>query len=201
MSNIKENIAKNLTRLRKEYNLTQTELATKLNYTDKSVSKWEHGESLPPIETLKELADLYGVSLDYLLEDNPEDYYKISLDDKKTTTNKLIIALLSTSIVWFIATFLFVNLSIIQNVHYWILFVWAVPLSSIILLVFNLIWGKRTYTFILISILCWSVLASIYLMFLQYNIWMIFIIGAPLQLATILWFNLKKRKTVTKKAS
>ena len=59
MNNVKNNIASNLTRLRKEHNLTQSELALKLNYTDKSVSKWEHGESVPPIETLKELADLY----------------------------------------------------------------------------------------------------------------------------------------------
>lgn len=200
MNNVKNNIASNLTRLRKEHNLTQSELALKLNYTDKSVSKWEHGESVPPIETLKELADLYGVTIDYLVQDFPEDLYDIKIDDKKTSTNKLIIALLSMSIVWFIATFLFVNYSITQHIHLWIFFVWAVPLSSIVLLVFNCLWGKKKLTYVLISIIFWSFLTSIYLTFLQYNMWMIFVLGVPLQIATILWYNLKPKKKI-KKAS
>ena len=59
-------IAKNLTELRKKNGLTQAELAEKLNYSDKAVSKWEKGESLPGIEVLYKLGELYGVSLDYI---------------------------------------------------------------------------------------------------------------------------------------
>jgi transcriptional regulator with XRE-family HTH domain len=200
MNSVKDNIASNLTRLRKENNLTQSELAQKLNYTDKSVSKWEHGESVPPIETLKELAELYGVTIDYLVQEFPEDLYNVKIDDKKTSTNKLIIALLSTSIVWFLATFLYVNYAILQDKHIWIFFVWAVPVSAIVLLVFNCLWGKRTFTYILISIIVWSFLACLYLTFIQYNMWLIFTLGVPPQVATILWYNLKPRRK-NKKAS
>ena len=60
-------IAKNLSELRRKNKLTQLEVAEKLNYSDKAVSKWEQGESLPGIEVLYKLAKLYGVSMDYQL--------------------------------------------------------------------------------------------------------------------------------------
>ena len=64
---LKENFSHNLACYRRRAGLTQLELAEKLNYSDKSVSKWERGESLPDIAVLKEIADLFGVTLDYLV--------------------------------------------------------------------------------------------------------------------------------------
>ena len=89
MNNIKETVAKNLTKLRQERNLTQSEVAQMLNYTDKSVSKWEHAETTPPIDVLKQLADLYEVSLDYLVSDRNEDFYDNTYTGKRNTTNKI----------------------------------------------------------------------------------------------------------------
>jgi hypothetical protein len=85
------------------------------------------------------------------------------------------------------------------NESYWILFITAVPFSSIVLLVFNGIWGKRIFTFYLVSILIWSILLSIYLLFLEHNPWIIFILGAPLQIAVILWAFLVPNKMLSKK--
>ena len=67
MDNIKANIAKNIIELRKKNNWTQAELADKLNYSDKAVSKWERAEAVPDIETLHALAELFGVTVDYFL--------------------------------------------------------------------------------------------------------------------------------------
>ena len=67
MSDIKAIIAKNITALRQNHKMTQIELAEKLNYSDKAVSKWERGESVPDISVLKQIADLFGVTVDYLL--------------------------------------------------------------------------------------------------------------------------------------
>lgn len=58
-----QRIAKNLIRYRKAANLTQAELAQKINYSDKSVSKWESGNGVPDIYILLKLAELYGVSV------------------------------------------------------------------------------------------------------------------------------------------
>ena len=194
MNNVKDILAQNLIKLRTENNLTQTELAEKLNYTDKSISKWEHGETTPPIDVLKDIADLYNVSLDYLVTETPDEFYDKKYNVKENTPNKLLITLLSTSIVWIIATMLFVYSSIFKIERPWLFFVFAVPISMIVLLVFNCIWGRRTLTFIIISIFMWSTLACLYLYLLEYNLWSIFIIGAPLQVALVLWSQLKTSK-------
>lgn len=194
MNNVKDILAQNLIKLRTENNLTQTELAEKLNYTDKSISKWEHGETTPPIDVLKDIADLYNVSLDYLVTETPDEFYDKKYNVKENAPNKLLITLLSTSIVWIIATMLFVYSSIFKIERPWLFFVFAVPVSMIVLLVFNCIWGRRTLTFIIISIFMWSTLACLYLYLLEYNLWSIFIIGAPLQVALVLWSQLKTSK-------
>ena len=194
MNQVKETLPQNLTRLRSEHNFTQIEIAEKLNYTDKSVSKWERGEAIPPVDVLKDLADLYGVSLDYLVTGVENDTYDRKYNSKTNNRNKIIIMFLAVSLVWIVATVLFSYGIIFAEQVFWILFVAAVPFTFIVLLIFNCIWGKRKYTFIIVSFLIWSALASIYLTFLSftYNLWAIFTIGVPLQIATILWSQLKK---------
>ena len=67
MQDLKPVIAKNIADLRVAHGFTQLELAEKLNYSDKAVSKWERGESLPDVTVLKQISDLFGVTLDYLV--------------------------------------------------------------------------------------------------------------------------------------
>ncbi|MBQ9104315.1 MAG: helix-turn-helix transcriptional regulator [Clostridia bacterium] len=195
MNEIKDIIAQNLTKLRQSRNLTQSELAETLNYSDKSISKWEHGDATPPIEVLKRIADLYDVSLDFLVTENPNTVYDKKYGRKGNNQNKIIITLLAVSLVWLTSVILYVYGSLLAGQNYWILFVLSVPVSSIVLIVFNSIWGKVKHTFILVSILVWSTLATIYLHFISYNPWMIFFIGVPLQIGIILWSQLKSSKT------
>ncbi|MCQ2400236.1 MAG: helix-turn-helix domain-containing protein, partial [Clostridia bacterium] len=68
----KETLAKNLIKYRKALGLTQLELAEKLSYTDKAVSKWERAEAAPDVFVLKSLADLYGITVDKLLTEDPQ---------------------------------------------------------------------------------------------------------------------------------
>lgn len=192
MNNVKEMLPKNLVKLRSESKMTQSEVAEKLNYTDKSVSKWERGEAIPPIDVLKDLADLYGVSLDYLVGNSENGSYDRRYTSKANNTNKVVIMLLAVSLVWIVATVLYAYGIIFAQSSFWTLFVGAVPLTTVVLIVFNGIWGKRKFTFILISVLIWTLITTIYLVLLTYNLWAIFIIGIPLQVATILWSQLKK---------
>ncbi len=194
MNTVKETLPQNLTRLRTERNMTQIEVAEKLNYTDKSVSKWERGEATPPIDVLKDLADLYEVSLDYLVTNVENDSYDKKYTSRTNKRNKIVITLLAVSLVWILATVMFTYGIIFIDEVLWILFVAAVPSTAVVLLIFNCIWGKRKFTFILISVLIWTALATVYLTFLTlaYNLWAIFTIGVPLQIATVLWSQLKK---------
>jgi transcriptional regulator with XRE-family HTH domain len=192
MEDIKNLLSKNLLTLRKSRNLTQLELAQKLNYSDKSISKWEHGDAVPDIEVLKRIADFYDVTVDYLISDNSKKPEVHSIT-KTNNRNKIIITGLSTMLVWLVATIVYSQLNIWLNIHYWPVFVWSVPASFIVLIVFNSIWGKRKFSFTITSCLVWSILASLYLQFLKFNLWIIFIIGIPLQIAIILWSQLKNQ--------
>ncbi len=194
MEEIKNIIAKNIASLRASKNMTQAELAEMLNYTDKSVSKWEHGDTTPPIEILKNIADIFDVTLDFLVTENTSESYDKIYNSKQNKSKKGIITALSVIIIWTVAVVLYAYGMLLANLNLWIIFVVAVPVSCIDLIVFNGIWGKRKYTFILISVLIWSILASIYLLFVYNNPWMIFIIGVPVQMGTILWAQLKPNR-------
>ncbi len=194
MSEIKDILAKNLVKLRQAKKLTQSELAKQLNYSDKSISKWEHGDAVPPIDVLKEIADFYGVTLDFLVTEKiSEDFLKKFTKDKNFA-NKVIITLLAISFVWLIATFSFFYGYTLYDNYYWIFFVGAVPVSVIVVQIFNSIWGKRKYSFIIYSLLIWTSLALLYLIKLESNLWLLFILGVPLQIAIILWSQLKVSK-------
>ncbi len=188
-------VADNIVALRREARMTQLELAEKLNYSDKAVSKWERGESIPDVFTLKEVADTFGVTVDYLLE---QDHSHAKLQQRVLTRrqrrNRLLIAAMSAVLVWLIATLVFVNLNYLSDTgRHWLTFVCAVPVSMIVLLVFNSIWGKRRFNFLLVSLLIWSTLAMLYLALLPYNLWLIFAVGAPAQVIVLLWAGLRTK--------
>lgn len=196
MSDIKTAFAENLQILRKEAHITQSELAEKLNYSDKAISKWERAEAIPDVMTVKEIADTFGVTVDWLLE---SEHKTVRTATRREQKNRLIISLLATVLVWLIATVVFVCLepSGVAGGRGWMVFVYAVPLSCIVLLVFNSIWGKVKYNFYLITGLVWSALASLYLSFFTFalsNVWLVFIIGIPGQIIIILWSRLKLGK-------
>ncbi len=195
MEDLKKIIGTNIANLRKNNKLTQTEFANKLNYSDKAVSKWENGDSSPDIETLKKISILFGVTLDYLVTDNPDDNKEHYILPKNNRNNKLIITLLSVSCVWLIAVILFACVQMMCPIDtMWLTFVYAVPISAIVMLVFNSIWGNTRNNYFIISAIVWSLLICAYLQFVQYNPWLIFTIGIPAQVAIILWSQLNKPK-------
>lgn len=190
---IKQTVAKNISSLRKQANMTQLQLAEALNYSDKAVSKWERGESLPDISALLNMASLFGVTVDYLVSDDEKLRKKRGSYTKKQKRRHIIITALSVMLVWLIATFVFVNIKIIIGSAWhgsWLLFVYAGVISFILLLIFNSIWGRKKLNYLIITFLVWSILAAVYLSALSYNIWLIFMIGIPAQIIIILWSRL-----------
>lgn len=199
MEELKPVIAKNVIDLRKSMNWTQAELAQKLNYSDKAVSKWERAESVPDISVLKEIANLFHVTIDYLVEaEHAESEAASQTVSKQRRRNRLIVALLSASLVFLIATIAFVVLGLYSgkpNRRPWMVYAYAFPVACVVLLVFNSLWGKRRINFAIITALVWGTLLAVYLSFLSRNIWLIFMIGIPSQLIILLWanFRLKRR--------
>lgn len=215
MEQFKKIVAENLSAMRKEHHLTQLQLAELLHYSDKAVSKWERGESLPDLIVLKQIADLYHVTLDDLVSspeeraarnipqetelteepDAPPQTFLIR-DEKIHNRNRRVITTLASLLVWFIATLAFVILdTFAPDIRFTpLMFLYALPLTAIVVLVFNSLWFNKRANYLIISVLMWSSLATIYLSFLRYNPWKIFLVGVPAQIIIIVWSCLKPSK-------
>jgi len=196
MKEMKQIIANNIIALRKKNKLTQAELAQKLNYSDKAISKWERAESIPDVEVLKQIADMFGVTVDYLITENAEQYKDKFKIPEQNKANQITIVLLAVTLVWLVATIVFVYALIDFNYILWQAFIWAIPISSVVLTVFHQIWAKnnKIYQLIINTIFVWGLIASIYLQFLTYNLWLIFFIGLPIQVVLVLWSKIKPVK-------
>lgn len=215
MAELKQIVAHNLSQLRKEHQLTQIQLAEQIHYSDKAVSKWERGESLPDLVVLKQLADYYHVTLDALVcEDGPhtvpepvEEEHEEPVDEKVTapktyiTRNRIVIAGMAVVLVWLIATTVFVILDIlVPSLEYSpFMFVYAIPLTMIIWLVFNSIWFNRRANYFIISLLVWTTLGTLFVTFWSSRPWQLFIIGIPAQIIILLWSALRRGEQNTKK--
>ena len=196
---IKENLAVNLTQYRKNAGFTQAELAEKLNYSDKAVSKWERGESVPDLYVLKQIADFYGVTIDILISEPTGAKPKPTYSKSKVRT---IVAVCSTMLVWLVAicAFAFVNIIIPSITHTWLAFIYAMPITCIVLLVLTSVWKKKTTAAVIISLLVWTTILALYLSLFVIlispppTLWLIFLIGIPLQILVIFWSIYRKMK-------
>lgn len=191
MENLNFMIGKNLQILRKMNSLTQAELAEKLNYSDKAISKWEKGESLPPIEVFYKLSQLYGVSIDNIV--NEEKIKPHVIESSYLRKRYLHITLLSLLAVWLVALVCFVFIHIFTDKYYPLTFAWGVPVSTIVGLVFDVIWNKCKIMFWLVSVLVWSILLCLAIQLLHFNVWEILLFGIPLQIAVIIWSRMVKK--------
>ena len=187
---IREIVSKNLITLRKRNNLTQGELAKKINFSDKAISRWEKGEVLPDLETLESVAKVYGVTLSYLIEKH-EDHIKE--ETGKPTKNEILVHIMAICGLWTVLTILFVYLKTFDQYIFWQAFVWGIPLTCLYTLYFSRKWDNKTLKLVLRTILNWSILTCIYLQLIQYNLWLIFIVGVPVQLAIVTAFFSNKK--------
>lgn len=193
-------VAANLTELRRAKQWTQADLAEKINYSDKSVSKWERGEGLPDLKVLKQLADLYGVTLDTMVTDHgaAEELAKAKKKPSRNIAPRVIMELLAVSVIFLFATVVYVLVASYAHANLWTVFVWAMPISFGLLTLFNIRWKFRVCAIVFASLLAWSLLTAVYLQALQYNIWMLFLVGVPAQAAIILGAQLKHKKNFKK---
>ena len=213
MEDLKSIIAENITALRKGSSMTQIELAEKLNYSDKAISKWERGESVPDITVLKAIADMFGVTVDYLLvrehiveceeELSEEELHRREKEEKKREKKErlkkthAIISAMSVLLVWLVATLLFVILdaSLKGTIKHLLVFPYAVVASTIVWLVFNTLWFDRRRNFLIISVMIWSLALAIHISVLAggHNLWQIYLLGIPGQIIVALWSIIGKK--------
>ena len=196
MEELKNIIASNIAELRRRCGMTQAELAEKLCYSDKAISKWERGESIPDVIILKQVADLFSVTVDYLLSEHDGTEAAPVPKDRGAKKNRLLISAVSSGSVWLVATAMFVLFSIFGirlHVGNWMIFIYAVPVFLTVALVFNCIWGTKGFRAAIVSLLMWSVLVSVCLTVMTPKIWLILIIGVPAEVIILLSFGIGRR--------
>lgn len=206
---LKRQIGANIVFYRKQRRLTQAALAEQLNYSDKAISKWERGESIPDVLTLVQLAELFCVTVNDLLTDPnalPEEGGKVckAMDKAvqktlKRKADKSIISGLSSVLVWFVALLSFVVFSSMDMPRSWMAFFYAIPVDAIVLLSLRSAWKDYRWNRTLVSVIMWGALLSLYmslLVFLHLNIWKLFLLGIPGQIAILLWFRLYRKPPV-----
>ena len=187
---IKNNFSKNLIVLRKSKNLTQLALAEKLNYSDKSISKWERADVLPDITTFKLIANFFGVTVDELIGSEPPE--KVT-----KTGNRIIITLLScigAILVSFVAERILDTVGVTESV--WMAYIYALPVIGVLCVVLSSVWFSLMIQELSVSFLVWTIGLSLYLsllLFLKVNIWFIFIVCGILQIMILLWISLARR--------
>jgi transcriptional regulator with XRE-family HTH domain len=214
---LKLQIGANIALYRKRAGLTQAGLAVKLNYSDKAISKWERGESIPDVITLMQLAEQFEITVnDFLSDPNalPEDsdpgtlekaMTQVSEKALKRKANKNVIQALSSTLVWFVALLIFVVISSFDIPYSWVAFLYAVPVNAIVLLSLRSAWRDFRWNRWLISMIVWGFLVSIHaslMVFFKFNMWRMFLLGIPGEIATSLWFRLfspsrEEKKKVT----
>lgn len=205
IENLKLQIGANIAFYRKQAGLTQANLAEKLNYSDKAVSKWERGESVPDVLTLAMLAEQFDISVNEFLVDpnalpgNPTSLEaamtKVSEKALKRKANKNIIQMLSSLLVWFVALFFYVILSSFEptDPYSYCLFPYAIPITAIVLLSLRCAWRDFRWNKVLISIIVWGFLFSFHVTFHMIwgvHVWKLYLLGIPGQIAILLWFRL-----------
>ncbi len=195
MDELKQTIADNLVNYRKQAHLTQQQLAEKINYSDKAVSKWERGEGVPDVLVLKSIADIYGITVNDFLVEHKDKPKKLRLKD--FWAKRWLISLLSAGLVFLIAT--------IVTVIWWLIvpadgttvakyaYIAAIPTALIVTLVFACVWGKLWMRCVVASALIWTLCLLLHLVILSITsyAWMIYLIGAVLQVLVVLWFLLE----------
>lgn len=201
MTELKKTVAKNIATLRVAAHLTQFELGEKLSYSDKAVSRWERGEAIPDAYVLLQMSEIFGVTVDFILKEHTEEDFlppeELLAEESASTTNqaKRLVVLLSFLGVWSLAllTFVFVAFG---GAYFWLAFIYALPVSFLVLFIFNCLWSSRRVRAITLSATVWGILLSLHLSFLSEPLsWLFYLVGIPAQIIIPIAFSSWHGKT------
>ena len=195
MDELKAVFASNLIRLRTEAGLTQAELGRQLNYSDKTISKWERAEAMPDALVLLLMGEMFHVTVDYLLHEHSEwegDRARARADEERPYNRGAITAVSITGL-WTVAVLLFVCFWISGKIL-WVVFPCAVPLTLITLLGFNTMWNRGRWNMMIVMALVLCLLVLVYFLFFRINMWQLFLVAIPAELVVFFSFRIRRSR-------
>ncbi len=195
LSELKLISASNIIRLRTQAGLTQAELGEKLNYSDKTISKWERGEAIPDAYVLTQMAEIFGVTVDYLLSthdawENPNEQEEQEQGISRHSVNMIIaIAVLG---VWTMALSVFVLLWLLGFIV-WQTFIVALPVSILTYMVLICVFNRRKHLQYVIAAFVLSIFVLLYFVLPLQKPWQLFLIAVPAIILVFLSCNIRQR--------
>ena len=194
LSELKLISASNIIKLRTEAGLTQAELGEKLNYSDKTISKWERGEAIPDAYVLTQMAEIFGVTVDYLLSshdawESPEQ--QAARQEEAGYSVNMIIAI-SVLGVWTMALTIFVLLWLF-GIILWETFIVALPVSILTYMVLICVFRRRRQLQFVIAAFVLSLFILLYFTLPMQKPWQLFLIAIPAEIIVFLSCNIRRR--------
>lgn len=198
MDDIREVVAKNIVTLRKENNWTQVELAQKINFSDKAVSRWEKGEVLPDLETFQKLSEVFNVPISSLLESQDEVKKK---KVTRITKRDVLSYIFLICEIWIVIGVIYAYFKFTSGVNLWQVFVCGVPATALVLIIKN--WKKKNNIagFVYGTVFVWTLITALFFLKLSAQPWYFFLLGVPIQGMLIVryLFNYKQFHRKSKK--
>ena len=194
LSELKLISASNIIKLRTEAGLTQAELGEKLNYSDKTISKWERGEAIPDAYVLTQMAEIFGVTVDDLLSshdawESPEQ--QAARQEEAGYSVNMIIAI-SVLGVWTMALTIFVLLWLF-DIILWETFIVALPVSILTYMVLICVFRRRQHLQFVIAAFVLSMFILLYFTLPMQKPWQLFLIAIPAEIIVFLSCNIRRR--------
>ena len=195
MDELKRIVAENLIRLRQNSGMTQADLGEKLNYSDKTVSKWERAESLPDVYVLKQISTIFGVTIDMLLSPHGKEDFEIEsteTKEKERSYSSNMITMISVFSIWTLALLIFVVLWV-NKIVFPLVFLVAIPISLVVLLVMRSVWNQGRYNYWVVAALVLSLFVLVYFCSWSSKPWQMWLLVIPAELLVYMGFRVKRR--------
>lgn len=190
----REIIARNITYLRKKHGLSQLELAEKLQYSNKNISKWENAETTPSVFTLKRIAEIFNITVDELVSSLLEEAGDI--EQKKSQVKmvlglpisiKVLYLLMTEAILLVMALIAVMVLGFLDITAFnkWLILLYVLPAMCLAVFIF-IICVKKRVDIISLSLFGWILCLCFYVTFHSAkNIQLVFLLMAAIQLLIV----------------
>ena len=190
LSELKLVTAGNLIKLRTGRGLTQAELGALLNYSDKTISKWERGEAIPDAYVLTQIAEIFSVTVDALLSP-PGRWTPPEPEKEERSYSVRVILAIAVLGVWTLALSAFVALWL-AHIICWQIFVVALPVSILTYLVLICVFDRKKNLKFVVALFVLSLFLMMYLLFFYANPWQIFLVAILAEALVFLSFRVKR---------
>lgn len=185
--------ASNIIRLRTGKGMTQAELGALLNYSDKTISKWERGEAIPDAYVLTQLSELFGVSVDFILSSH--DKWEKPKENEVEEVRYSVERVIAIVVIGVLTAFLiaFVTLWLMGIVE-WRLFLFAISSALLAYLVMICVYKRKRQLQYVIALFVASLFVIVYFFLPTSNPWQLFLVLVPAEVLVFLACNVKKHR-------